>query len=88
MSGSKAKTGQTLTDPIPQSLTGHVDEVISEAYHVGISVNGDFYRSHAFGVGVACSHGFLTTESHGGYGRVYRPTLRGMEWYLKGGVST
>lgn len=61
-------------------LREHIDRVILESYTYGIAINGDFYRYNAHAVSAAASLGLLTTETHEGFTRHFRPTYEGMAW--------
>lgn len=61
-------------------MANKVDRVILEAYTYGIAINGDFYRYNAHAVSAAVSMGLLTTKTHEGYTRHFRPTMQGMAW--------
>lgn len=61
-------------------LQEKLDRVILEAYTYGIAINGDSYRYNAHAVSAAASMGLLTTQTHEGFTRHYRPTLAGMAW--------
>lgn len=71
-----AETGPKLTDDLKDAL----DEVITEAFSRGISVQSDFARGNAAYVAAAASLGLITSRSGSEFGRVWRVTVKGLEY--------
>ena len=54
--------------------------VVSLAHYDRLSIQGDYARKFATELSAAASLGFVTTETPEGFGRVWRPTSKGIQW--------
>lgn len=63
-------------------------DIILEAYKRSFAVQSDFARSYATYVAMAASMGLISTKVHQDiYSGEWRPTVKGLTWLEKRGVT-